>query len=197
MELNCVALMAGCPATAGFVAPRGADVGEHGGEVGVGEIRTHWRHIQIPILVFHLEIPVQSGQRDLREAMEARGNNPFGAGERRCHGGFAHAVVAVADTADGFIDFLALRRRSRRAGLGLIQIQLFNGDVRAVNLGVEPAAVMVEIHAAEKKEGERQHDYRHRNGRVRRHRLAARACGTIQFGFVVHGLVITGVNGAS
>ena len=129
--------------------------------------------------------------------MEAVRDNPFGTGQRRGHGRFAHAIHSVADAANGFINLFALRRRGRRAGLGLIHFQLFGGDIRAVNFGVEPAAMMVEIDTAKEKQRERHHDNPHGHGRARRHRLAAVSCRTIRSGFVVHGLVITGVNGAS
>ena len=182
---------------AGFVAPRAADVGEHGGEVGVGEIRAHWGHVEVPILALDLKQPVQAGLGNVDQARGTLGVDPFGTGQRRGLVGFAHAVHAVADAANGFIDFFALRRRRRRAGLGLIQFQLFGGDIRAVNFGIEPATVMVEINAAEEQQHEHQHENPHRNSRACRHRLAAGSCGTTGFDFVVHGLAIMGVNGAS
>ena len=101
-----------------------ADVGQHGGEIGIGQSRAHRRHGKIPFLAGDLNRAVESGQRNARERRHVLGD-PFGTGQRRRLAGFAQTVAAMADAANGFIDRLAVGQHRGGAGLGLVKRQLF------------------------------------------------------------------------
>ena len=89
------------------------------------------------------------------QAMKSLRIHQFGPGQWRRLARLAHAVGAMANTAHGFINPLALRRRRRCARFGLIFLQLIRRGVRAVNLLVEPAAVTIKIHRAKKHQHQR------------------------------------------
>src|ERR1035437_10436110 len=98
-----------------------------------------------------LKRPIEADLRNANEALDILGN-PFGSGQWRSLVGFAETVAAVAGSADGFINRLTVSNHRRFAGFGLIRSQFVGGRVRRVNLLVEPAAVTIEIHHAEKQQ---------------------------------------------
>ena len=61
------ALTSSAVTSPGLVAPRAADVGQHGGEIGVGQAAPIGGHGQIPILALDLERAVEARQGNVRE----------------------------------------------------------------------------------------------------------------------------------